>query len=405
MRQALLYFFTALTILSNAINTSAQNDQSSTRSKQTLPPMGFYLSMVGEGFFRNNEYKAPYGTGYTLPIGQFQTVIGYRIEQNLPIYFELGASLTLYSGAERYPKGTWYAELPYWQPPAHTTPIPHIIPLFAFVAHPSKNAEVRIGKVKRSEQHGIIDPLYSREYSHSSDPEMGVQLLWNTPKLVLDTWVDWQSFIYKNDNHQEAFVMGLNTTYNAWKLKRHMLSLSLQAIATHRGGETNWQQQAEVHSYLATGLGVNYSYIFSHNSSLRSDNNFLYGKFFLLGSAMRTTEENMKPGFAQYALFGVSWNKLTIETRFWHGERFVSPLGGPFVNTRNLWGSPYMENLPRNGYLGLFGKYSFFKSNYADLSLGGELWIHIPLSQSTKKISHAMELTLTIFPPSISLSK
>ena len=40
---------------------------------------------------------------------------------------------------------------------------------------------------------------------------MGLQIRYEGQRTRLDTWVDWQSFIFRGDKHQEAFVFGLST--------------------------------------------------------------------------------------------------------------------------------------------------------------------------------------------------
>jgi hypothetical protein len=42
---------------------------------------------------------------------------------------------------------------------------------------------------------------------------MGVQMQWQTKPLDFDVWVNWESFIFDKDTHQEAFTFGLSARY------------------------------------------------------------------------------------------------------------------------------------------------------------------------------------------------
>ncbi|MBQ2021949.1 MAG: hypothetical protein II211_06030, partial [Peptococcaceae bacterium] len=39
----------------------------------------------------------------------------------------------------------------------------------------------------------------------------GFQILYDTPRFHLDAWINWQSFIFESDTHQEAFIAGVTS--------------------------------------------------------------------------------------------------------------------------------------------------------------------------------------------------
>lgn len=164
-----------------------------------------------EGFFRNNEYAQPYGTGYTLPGYRLQATITYSMPHLLSgAAIEVGAHATGFFGARRYPSGTCWAELPHWTDNSRVSAVPHLLPLFAVTLRANPQLKVRLGRIDNKDAHQLIDPLYNPELLYSADPEMGVQLKANYPWLKGDVWIDWQSFTFRADRPQEAFTAGLS---------------------------------------------------------------------------------------------------------------------------------------------------------------------------------------------------
>ena len=58
--------------------------------------------------------------------------------------------------------------------------------------------------------HNLILPLYNPETLLTTDPEKGFQTIIRTHHWKMDAWIDWQSFIYEMDKHQEAFTVGMS---------------------------------------------------------------------------------------------------------------------------------------------------------------------------------------------------
>ena len=91
---------------------------------------------------------------------------------------------------------------------------------------------------------------------------MGLQIRYEGQRTRLDTWVDWQSFIFRGDKHQEAFVFGLSTAQAFDFSPANRLELQLQAVAHHRGGVLN-ERADTVHTWLNAALGAVYSHQFA----------------------------------------------------------------------------------------------------------------------------------------------
>lgn len=73
------------------------------------------LDIVGEGFFRNDEYASDLVADYTLPGYRLRANLSYRPETHLPIELRLGVYNLYYWGATRYPAALAYQDLPYWR--------------------------------------------------------------------------------------------------------------------------------------------------------------------------------------------------------------------------------------------------------------------------------------------------
>ena len=165
------------------------------------------INVDGMAFFRDNEYNTKDAVkGYTLPGVWLQPSVSYQPLRNLKL--ELGAYMIHFWGANRYPNAN-YTNLE--RAEAHnTTKAFHCVPVFRANMQLTPNVNVVLGSLYGKTAHGLAEPLYNDEMNISSDPETGVQVLWHNSWLHFDTWVNWQDFIFKNDDNQERFVYGLD---------------------------------------------------------------------------------------------------------------------------------------------------------------------------------------------------
>lgn len=72
----------------------------------------------------------------------------------------------------------------------------------------SDHVNIVLGNIYGASNHNLIEPLYNPELNLTCDPEAGLQLLYDSKAFDLDVWVNWQSFIFREDVHQEAFTVG-----------------------------------------------------------------------------------------------------------------------------------------------------------------------------------------------------
>ena len=102
-----------------------------------------------------------------------------------------------------------------------------------------RNLTIVLGDLYGAQNHRLILPLFNPEQNLSADPETGFQLLLDRKHVYLDIWLNWQSYIFNLDTHQEAFTVGGNATlrWNKDKSRRVQWESPIQVMIQHRGGE------------------------------------------------------------------------------------------------------------------------------------------------------------------------
>lgn len=286
------------------------------------------LEIDNLNFFKNNEYDGDVIKGYTLP--------GFRLIPRL-IYFpndrvklELGASMLRYWGADKYPNYT-YQEIPPWKPDDYQYGF-HILPIFRVQVRPMDQLNIILGSIYGGSNHRLITPLYDPSLQLMADPENGAQLLLDSRFLSLDTWINWESFIYENDNHNEAFTVGLSSQIKLTNPNSTFsLNIPLQGVFVHRGGEID-SVDGGVYSLVNLATGLSSKYKWGNNKHISLD---LMGLSFReFGQSESATEDLEKTdidqeGWALYAKLGIKYDALQLNFGFWRSDKFMSLFGNP----------------------------------------------------------------------------
>ena len=202
-------------------------------------------------FFRDNEFSSSLTDGYTLPGLWVQPKLTYMPLRQVKL--ELGLQALIFNGANRYPNYV-YHDISVWKGNQYTRGA-HLLPWFRAQAD-FRHLSIVLGDIYGGQNHGLIEPLFNPETNLSQDPEMGFQLLWDRPHLHADIWLNWQSYIFREDTHQEAFTVGTTwrTMLNAPQSRLHWY-LPVQLVLQHRGGEQNVVQRS-VQTIWNASLGV-----------------------------------------------------------------------------------------------------------------------------------------------------
>lgn len=280
-------------------------------------------------FFRDNEYSSKLTRGYSLPGLWIQPKIVYM---PLPrIRLEAGAHALIFNGANRYPCyvyhdiGTWKGNQ--YQKGAHVLPWLRAQAQF-------KHLTVVLGDIYGGQNHRLVEPLWNPETNLSQDPEMGFQLLWDRPHLHVDTWMNWQSYIFEEDSHQEAFTVGSNWHILYGDTASHLrFSTPVQMLFHHRGGEQDTTQLGvQTLCNASVGLQMEWRTGYKRITSVTAETSVLacYQQSGILWP--------FDTGMAFQASAGMNlWNNLHFKAGYFHAPRhFVSLYGSPFFSTLSI---------------------------------------------------------------------
>lgn len=205
------------------------------RTQETKPDSAATLSLEVEAltFFKDNEFEGEQSKGYSLPGLWLQPRLIYQpIEA---IHLEAGFHAAIFAGANKYPCYA-YHDIGRWKGNQYQRGA-HVLPFFRAQAQLGRVTFV-LGDIYGAERHGVMEPLWNPELTLTQDPEMGFQLLSELPRWRLDAWINWQSYIFETDTHQEAFTVGVRQRIllNSPQARLHWY-IPIDILVQHRGGE------------------------------------------------------------------------------------------------------------------------------------------------------------------------
>ncbi len=292
-----------------------------------------YIEIDNLSFFRDNEYSSTLTKGYSLPGLWIQPRLTYApIEQ---IGLEIGLHATIFNGANKYPNYV-YHDIATWKGNQYQSGA-HILPWVRAKAQ-FKHLTAVLGNIYGGQNHRLITPLFNPETNLSQDPETGFQLLWQRGRVKMDTWLNWQSFIFEEVSHQEAFTVG-----SAWRIglgkkqqpNRLKWEIPVQVVIQHRGGEQD-----------VTSLGVQTICNGSAGLTVRQEAARTSGAFSHWGAEIHALGAYQQSGslwpfdtgFAANAAAEVGlWKKLNIKGGFFCAPKhFVSLYGNHFFSTLSV---------------------------------------------------------------------
>ena len=299
------------------------------------------LNIDGLSFFRDNEYEGNLRKGYTLPGFWLQPTVSFQPLKNLRL--EAGAFMLHYWGANKYPNLN-YSDIPKWKGDQTQSGF-HIVPFFQVQLALTPRFHLIIGNLYGKNNHHLIEPLYNQEIGLSGDPETGLQVLWNAPVMDLDTWINWESFIFENDKHQESFTFGLSSRFKAnAPTKRLHVYFPVQVVMQHRGGEINPEAESrEIKTWMngAAGIGLT---LHPRNELLRSIN--------IEGTAAyyKQMAGKMLPfdkGHGFFAKTDIDLWRFRIHGAYWACKDFISILGNPLFGAMGISEEDYKVDSPK----------------------------------------------------------
>ena len=161
-----------------------------------------YLEVDVLSFFKNNEFTGEKVKGYTLPGFCMSPHLSLAFSKN--VRMEVGANILRYWGSEIYPCYS-YLGIAEWESERYQKGV-HILPIMRAQFSITDSFHIVFGTLYNRNSHLLCTPLYNNELNYTSDRESGIQILYDNRFHSSDLWVNWQSFIFENDIHQEMFV-------------------------------------------------------------------------------------------------------------------------------------------------------------------------------------------------------
>ena len=305
-------------------------------------------------FFKNNEFNSTIQKGYTLPGFWLQPKAVYYPLSNVKL--EAGVHSIWFWGAWRYPAFA-FKDISRWSGRDYSHNV-HISPYFRAHFSMSKNVSIVLGNIYGGSNHRLIEPLYNPELNLSSDPEAGLQFLYKSKWVNFDSWVDWMTYIYELDTHQESFVAGASARFltNSPESRFHVY-FPLQGVAQHRGGEIDNNTTEPVQTIMNGALGVGLKLNLKNRLVKYINAEFdLAGYHFPKGREMQ-----LHRGRGFYSKLEMQLESFNIKTSYWNGKNFVSMFGNHFYNSvsskmdGNRYDNPQMLYLGAN-YVHSLGK-------------------------------------------------
>lgn len=301
-----------------------------------------YLEMDNLFFFKDNEYNGTLMKGYTLPGAWMNPKFTYRPLPSVKV--EAGVYMLMYSGAYKYPNYA-YQDISKWKG-KHYQDGTHLLPYFRGQLSLGRFNFV-LGSLYGGSNHRLMLPLYNPELNLTADPESGFQLLYDSPSLHLDAWINWQSFIFKTDTHQEAFIAGLSSEikFNSPQSKWHLYA-PIQFVAQHRGGEQDDTSNVETLMNGAAGLGLLWN-VGNHGLRRLNWEMSVLGYYQQAGSLWPFND-----GWGVYARMKADFKYWSVQSGVFTCDDFISLLGSPYfgVVSTKYQGGCY-NGTPVTGFL------------------------------------------------------
>jgi hypothetical protein len=327
------------------------------------------LEVDALSFFKNNEFVGEKIKGYTLP--------GFRMSPHLSLAFsknvrmEVGANIIRYWGSEIYPCYS-YLGIAEWESERYQKGV-HILPIMRAQFSITDSFHIVFGTLYNRNYHLLCTPLYNNELNYTSDLESGIQILYENRFHSSDLWVNWQSFIFENDIHQEMFVFGYSSRTNIINTKRGLeIGIPLNFVAQHRGGEINIAETHFIQTYsnYATGLLGKYSFggKYLKNISLAC---YYIGFMQNVG-----TLYPFDKGWAIYPELSVGIHDFQLSMGYFVGKDFISLLGSPHFGNISVK-TPDMTFDKMDMFIGEI-EYCYLKSKYFSFGIEGSIIHYFP---------------------------
>ncbi len=278
-------------------------------------------------FIQDNEFSTPMVKGYTLPGFRLRLSVAYQATRNVSI--EGGIYALRYWGTDEYPNLA-YRDIAYWDGTGKSTKGFHLLPMLRATVATDFGLTVVLGTLYGGARHRLIEPMYAPELNLTADPEAGLQVMYDNPRVSVDAWVNWESFIYHGDTHQEAFVVGASGVFNYTRPSAPVrVYTPASLLLQHRGGEIDTIFHNSVQTVMNASIGVGASHDFGRKwlRTVSAEAHFL---------SYRQLTGELWPydsGTACYLTASAQVGELEAHLGYFHADKFISLMGYPMFGT------------------------------------------------------------------------
>lgn len=289
------------------------------------------LSIDNTSFFKNNEFDPDIVKGYTVP--------GFRISPRITyqpspiIKLEAGATLLKYWGADKYPNYA-YHDISEWKADHYQWGF-HLTPFFRAQIRPIPQLNIVLGNIYGGSNHRLIEPLYNRELNLTADLETGAQILYNSRIAFFDAWINWESFIFRNDNHNEAFSIGGSAAFHITNPQSFFyVGVPVQILVIHRGGEIgSIKGQKKTMGNGAAGLRFGFNFDGEIFREINADVMGAGYKSQFSGGAMNLP---FYSGWAFYSRLNMQIWDIQLKMSYWRSGKYINQFGSPIFGNVSM---------------------------------------------------------------------
>ncbi len=323
-------------------------------------------------FFKDNEYSSPVMQGYSLPGFWVQPKAVFYPLKNIKL--ELGAHMLRYWGAKKYPAYA-YQDIALWKGESFQNGF-HVLPYFRAQVALSDHVNIVLGDIYGATNHHLIEPLYNPELNLTADPEAGLQVLYDSRRFDLDVWVNWESFIFRDDTHQEAFTLGFSGRYkvNDPDALFHFYA-PIQGLAQHRGGEIDTIHVNSVQTLMNGAVGVGAIWNADRRWLKNVNVEFSAAGYYQQAGQLWCYDNGL--GF--YVRASADIRDFRVKTSYWKSNKFISMFGSPFYGAVSIRDDNVTFSGQNMAYVGL--EYSRDLGKGFAFGVDVDVYQHLPVDK------------------------
>ncbi len=332
----LMYTLVAALLCMLNVNAQLSNDSLEYRLQPDSARTGAIdLSIHSFNYLRNYEFFNEFQDGYTLYGTQLEPQLVYYAHPRLVL--SAGIHLRKDFGNEGIYK---------------------TYPLFS-IKYGNRRTSLIAGALEGNSQHRFIEPLYDFERKITHPVEYGTQLVVNKPGLFLDAFINWDKMIYKPSGENERIFAGLSTDIGLLRKGRLKLSLPLQALVFHKGGQIDTLDKP-IQTLINAAGGLRLSY--KTDGFVRSISTENYILAFKDSSPDKQLAYSGGSGI--YLNAGLDTRYGTFAASYWHASQYLAVAGMPVFQSVS-------QKLNKEGYASKKRSLLFLRYAYQQMLVPG----------------------------------